>query len=54
MKEGDVMKIKVYHHVQGATFTTWEDAKVLIIFPEGVRIKWGDGTISMVEANDLI
>lgn len=48
------MWVKVYHHIQGVTFTTWEAVKVLIIFPEGVRIKRGDGTISMVEANNLM
>lgn len=49
-----MMKIKVYHHVQGAIFTTWELVKVIFIFPEGIWVKWSDGTFSMGEADTLL
>lgn len=52
MKEGDTIRVKVYHHIQGVTFTTWENVRILFICrPGGVRVKWADGTISMVEEN---
>jgi len=53
--EGDTMRVKVYHHIQGVTFTTWENVKILFICrPGGVRVKWADGTISMVEEKNLM
>jgi|GEM_PF-4315323 hypothetical protein len=49
------MRVKVYHHIQGVTFAAWENVKILFICrPGGVRVKWADGTISMVEEKNLM
>lgn len=55
MKEGDTMRVKVYHHIQGVTFAAWENVRILFICRPGVvRVKWADGTISMVEEKNLM